>query len=98
MTAEYFSCINMYRIFKTDSHKFFLDRVSTFQTDHDHATRSTSLQLINLPFYRLNKCQRSFLYSGLSLWNKLPVNIRIIPNDIRKLKKSLRNYIFDRIR
>ena len=87
----------MYRIMKTDSHKFFSDKISAFQTDHGHATRSTSLQLINLPFYRLNKCQRSFLYVGLSLWNKLPINIRNIPNNIRNFKKTLRNYIFNRI-
>ena len=97
MTAEYFSCINMYRIMKIDSHKFFSDKISNFQAGHGHATRSTSLQLINLPFYRLSKCQRSFLYLGLSFWNKLPINIRNIPNNIQKFKKSLRNYIFDRI-
>ena len=97
MTAEYFSCINMYRIMKTDSHKFFSHRISTFQTEHRYETRATSHQLVNLPFYRLNKCQRSFLYTGLSFWNKLPVIIRNIPNDLRKFKKSLRNYIFDRI-
>ena len=97
MTTEYFSCINMYRIMKIDSHKFFSDKISAFQTGHGHVTRSTSLQLLNLPFYRLNKCQRSFLYLGLSFWNKLPINIRNIPNNIRKFKKSLRNYIIDRI-
>ena len=68
-----------------------------FQTTHGHATRSTSLQLTNLPFYRLNKCQRSFLYLGISLWNKIPIDIRNIPGDIRKFKKSLRTYIIDRI-
>ena len=97
MTAEYFSCINMYRIMKTDSHAFFTNRISTFQTEHRYETRATSHQLVNLPFYRLNNCQRSFLYTGLSFWNKLPVNIRNIPNNIQKFKKSLRNYIFDRI-
>ena len=96
MTVEYFSCTNMYRILKTESHQFFSEKISSFQIDHTYVTRSTSLELLNLPFYRLTKCKRSFLYSGLSFWNKLPINIRNIPNNINKFKKSLRKYIFDR--
>ena len=96
MTVEYFLCTNMYRILKTESHLFFSDKIYSFQIDHTYGTRSTSLELINLPFYRLTKCKRSFLYSGLSFWNELPINIRNIPNNINKFKKSLRKYIFDR--
>ena len=96
MTVEYFSCNNMYRILKTESHQFFNNRIFSFQTDHVHRTRATDLDLINLPLYRLTKCKRSFLYMGLSFWNKLPLDIRNIPNNIQRFKRSLRNYIFNR--
>ena len=97
MTAEYFSCINMYRILKTNSHKFFSDKISSFQIEHEYLTRSASLELINLPFYRLTKCKRSFLYTGLTFWNRIPINIRNIPNNPHKFKKSIKSHIFDKI-
>ena len=97
MTVEYFSCINMYRILETDSHQFFSDKIASFQIEHEYATRSTSLELINLPFYRLTKCKKSFLYSGLCFWNRLPISTRNIPSNMPKFKRSLRSHIFDRI-
>ena len=97
MAAEYFSCINMYRILKTDSHLFFKNKIASFQTEHQHITRASSLEIIDLPFLRLSKCQRSFLYRGLKFWNKIPLDIRNIPNNPLLLKKSIKNYIFDRI-
>ena len=96
ITVEYFSCNNMYRILKTDSHQFFKDRISSFQTEHEHRTRAASNQLIDLPFYRRTKCKRSFLYRGLSFWNKLPLEIRNIPNNFQRFKKTLKKYISNR--
>ena len=95
MSVEYFSCNNMYRILKTESHQFFKDRISSFQTEHEHRTRAASSELIDLPFYRRTKCKRSFLYRGLTFWNKLPLEIRNIPSNFHRFKRSLRKYIFN---
>ena len=94
--AEYFSCINIYRIIKLDSHQFFKDKITSFQIEHHYMTRASSLEIVDLPFYRLSKSQRSFLYKGLTFWNKIPIEIRNIPDNLRIFKKTLRKYIFDR--
>ena len=96
MSVEYFSCINMYRILKTDSHQFFMDKISSFQTEHEYRTRAASRELFDLPFYRRTKCKRSFLYRGLYFWNKLPLETRNIPNNLQRFKKSIRKYILNR--
>ena len=96
MTVEYFSCYNIYRTMKTESHLFFKNRISSLQIEHEYRTRATSLELIDLPLYRRTKCQKSFLYKGLSFWNKLPLDIRNIPNDLRQFKRSLRMHILNR--
>ena len=94
--AEYFSCINIYRIIKLDSHQFFKDKITSFQIEHHYMTRASSLEIVDLPFYRLSKSQRSFLYKGLTFWNKIPIAIRNITDNLRLFKKTLRKYIFDR--
>ena len=94
MCVEYFCCIYMYRILKTDSHQFFKNKISSFQIEHEHETRASNLGLFNLPFYRLSKCKRSFLYMGLSFWNKLPLDMRNITNNVKCFKTMMRNLLF----
>ena len=62
MAAEYFSCINIYRIMKLNNHQFFKDKIASFQIEHNYLTRASTLEIVDLPFYRLSKSQRSFLY------------------------------------
>ena len=95
MTVNYFCCINMYKILKTNSHQFFKNKITSFQIEHEHVTRATNLELIHLPIYRLSKCKRSFLYRGLIFWNKLPINTRNNPNNLSCFKSLLKQYIFD---
>ena len=97
MAAEYFSCINIYRIMKLNSHQFFKDKIASFQIEHNYLTRASTLEIVDLPFYRLSKSQRSFLYKGLTFWNRIPIDIRNIPDNPRLFKRRLRKHIFDRI-
>ena len=97
IAAEYFSCINIYRIMKLNSHQFFKDKIASFQIEHNYLTRASSLEIVDLPFYRLSKSQRSFLYKGLTFWNRIPIDIRNIPDNPRLFKRRLRKHIFDRI-
>ena len=97
MTIEYFCCVNIYRVLMTDSHDFFRNKIVSFQIRHEHATRAANLELIDLPFYRLSKCKRSFVYRGLGFWNKLPINLRNIPSNVSSFKRQMKSYIFDKI-
>ena len=69
MAYEYFCSINMYRIIQLDNHEFLATKLQSYQTNHPHETRSVQNQELNLPLFRLSKCQRSFLYNGIKIWN-----------------------------
>ena len=97
MTIEYFCCVNMNRVLMTDAHEFFRNKILSFQIGHEHVTRAANLELIELPFYRLSKCQRSFMYKGLVFWNKLPINLRNIPDNVSSFKRQMKSHIFDQI-
>ena len=97
MAVEYFCSMDMYRILMTDAHHYFKNKIASFQTDHEHETRTTSLDHKVLPSYKCSKCQRSFLYVGLKFWNKLPYSTRNIPNNPKCFKNALKKYIFDQI-
>ena len=96
MVVEYSCCTNMYRILMNDAHNYFKNKILNFQPDHEHGTRAVNLRHINLPFYRLSKCKRSFIYRGLYFWNKLPLALRNVSN-LKCFKKTLKQYIFERL-
>ena len=81
MAYKYFCCINMYRIIQLNHHDFLATKLLSYQTNHNHNTRSVQNQNLNRPFFRLAKCQRSFLYNAIEFWNMLPPHIRTIQDD-----------------
>ena len=93
MAYQYFCSINMYRILCLNSHNFLANKVLSYQTHHSHETRSVINQTLTLPFYRLSKCQRSFLYQGIKLWNELPPRIRNVEDDLISFKKLLKEHL-----
>ena len=93
MAYEYFTCINMYRILCLNSHSFLANKVLSYQTNHPHETRSVLNQELTLPFTRLNKCQKSFLYKGINFWNELPPRIRNVHEDLNSFKKQLKEHL-----
>ena len=54
--------------------------------------RSRSGSLLNVPYPRIELYKRSLLYSGSSLWNSLPPQIKNAPS-ISSFKKSLFSYL-----
>ena len=93
MAYRYFCSINMYRIIQLNNHEFLATKLQSYQTNHSHETRSVQNQHLTLPLFRLSKCQRSFLYNGIQIWNLLPLNIRIIEDDLNSFKKLLKNHL-----
>ena len=87
MAYRYFCSINMYRIIQLNNHEFLADKILSYQNNHSHETRSVQNQNLNLPLFRKSKCQRSFLYNGINIWNTLPLNIRIVQDDLTIFKK-----------
>ena len=84
----YFTSVKLYKIFNEDQHSYFYDRIREAQVQHEHNTRfQVNYQLIP-PFFRKDKCQRTFIYPGIDIWNMLPLNIRHC-DSLSKFKKQL---------
>ena len=93
MAYEYFCGVNMYRIIQLNNHEFLAAKLLSYQNSHSHETRSVQNQNLNLPLFRKSKCQRSFLYNGIKIWNTLPLNIRTVQEDLNSFKKLLKNHL-----
>ena len=93
MAYDYFCCINMYRIIQLNYHDFLANKLLSYQTNHLHETRFAYNENLNLPFFSLAKCQRTFLYKGIKTWNLLPPHVRTIDNDLNSFKKLLKNHL-----
>ena len=90
---KYFCCINMYKILSLNTHEFLAIKINSFQTNHSHETRASYNHILSLPFYRLSKCQRSFLYNGTKFWNELPINVRNIEDNLKGFKILLKQWL-----
>ena len=55
---------------------YFKNRVSSFQSNISHYTRFSNGNSPVLPFYDLSKCQSSFFYKSINIWNYLPVHLK----------------------
>ena len=93
MAYQYFCSINMYRILQLNSHPFLATKIFSYQTNHSYETRFVDDQSLTLPLFRLSKCQRSFLYNGIKIWNSLPPNIKTVHDDLKSFKKLLKNHL-----
>ena len=93
MAHKYFSCLKMYQVLEMNFHPYFWHKLRSFQITHSHATRRNAFQKLSIPYVRLAKCQRSFLFTGIKFWNELPLNIRNSSN-LKKFKSDLKKFIF----
>ena len=93
LAYKYFCSINMYRIIQLNHHEYLATKLQSYQTNHSHRTRSVLNQNLKLPLFTLTKCQRSFLYNGIKIWNSLPLDIRIIDDDLNSFKRMLKNHL-----
>ena len=90
---QYFTCIKMHQILVSKTHRYFLDLIQSTQPVNQHRTRFWTSERLILPYMRFSKCQNSFFYIGLKLWNKLPVALRNIKVET-KFKNKLKEFIF----
>ena len=93
MAYQYFCSINMYRILRLNSHPSLAAKIFSYQTNHSYETRFVHDQNLNLPLYRLSKCQRSFLYNGIKTWKSLPPHLKTVQVDLKSFKNLLKNHL-----
>ena len=95
-TVEYFTAIKMYQIIKQDHHPYLMNRIEGNQIRHNISTRFSRTEMLTLPFMRFTKCQRSFIYTGIKVWNKLPIEIRNT-DKLNTFKRSLKSFLLNGI-
>ena len=68
----------------------FLNAILSFQPDFQYRVRNNDLRLPRVNIYRF---RQSIIYQGLSLWKKLPENIKMIRSVSQFKKKCKENFI-----
>jgi len=89
---KYFCSIKFYKVTKINQHPYFKAIFNNLEPVHDHSTRFSQCNKYNKPKYCKTKCQRSFLYQSVGVWNELSQDIRESPTLCvfkRKIKISL---------
>ena len=90
-TYKFFVLMKMYNITIGASHEYFYRQIAELRPIHSYPTRFIMSDSLNLPLYFRTKCQNSFLYRGIKLWNKLPLALREEPP--RKFKPLMRSFV-----
>ena len=86
---SYFALLKLYKELNNGTRSYLKTRVSSLQSNHSHYSRFSSQNSLVLPFYDLSKCQSSFLYKSINIWNYLPVHLK---NETSyKFNRKLRN-------
>ena len=87
--VKYFTCIIFCKSVVSYEQPYFFEKIVSHQEPHFHGTRFKYDERLTLPMYIKTKCQRSFLYQGIQLWNLLPVDLRLIgsPSVFKKILK-----------
>jgi len=91
---EYFVSIKMFRVVRLGEHEHFLVLFNNLLPEHEHLTRFNSGLLYNTPQYCKSKCQKSFLFQSVDIWNRLPAEIKNC-NTLNKFKFCLKNYLLN---
>ena len=89
---QYFCCIKLYNSICLGRHAHFYGTLSSLIPSHEHVTRQSSNNNLNLPNFLKSRCQQSFLYNAVKFWNVLPVHIRNCQN-IGAFKHLLKNFL-----
>ena len=83
---KYFLLSKMYMIVNKRKHIYFTRKIDELRITHHHRTRSNEDNQLTLPRYSYRKCQNSFLFRSVKIWNTLPNAIRSAIR-LRKFKK-----------
>jgi len=91
---KYFTCIKFYKTIVLGLHPYFSNICATLQPSHEHLTRFSYSNNYNIPSYIKIKCQRSFLYQSITIWNLLPDVIRQARTS-HEFKRSLKQHLLN---
>ena len=79
----------MFQTLTLNKHPLIRQNIIAVQPNHRYRTRNVNLLP---PFTRVQKCEQSYLYQGIKLWNSLPAYLKALLS-IHSFKKSYKNYL-----
>jgi len=92
---EYFTAIKFYRVVKLRQHSYFSQLFDCLVPNHGHETRFSDGQNYMVPYLSKSKCQSSFYFQSVHVWNILSENIKSC-STLVKFKKMLRRWLLQR--
>ena len=87
--SKYFILCKLLRVICDGKHLQFANKIDQHSIAHNYETRSNVGNCFTAPFYLKNKCQNSFIYRGIQLWNKFPNHLKQLRN-VRRFKKHMK--------
>jgi len=91
---KYFVGIKLFKVIRLEQHPYFSLSLSSLQPEHNYGTRFSVGSNYNTPQFVKTKCQNSFIFRSVELWNALPDDIRVEQSLViykRRLKLYLLN-------
>jgi len=73
---KYFSAVKLYKVINQNQHPYFCRIFVELKPNHAHNTRFSSSSSFNNPRFAKAKCQNSFVYRAVHVWNDIPESIR----------------------
>ena len=73
---EYFTCVKFYKCYNQGIHSYFTETIANYIPIHNHMTRFTDNERLNLPRQRLASSQKYFQYTATKTRNTLPIQLR----------------------
>jgi len=92
---EYFTAIKLYKIVKLNHHPYFHELFRSLTPTHGHVTRFRSRDNYNLPHFVKTKCQSSFLFQSINVWNGLTDSTKSSQN-LASFKRNLKSELLVR--
>jgi len=89
---RYFTAVKLFQIVKLELHSYFCDVFDSLRPVHGHLTRFSCQSKFNTPAYTKTKCQKSFKYQSVSVWNSLPDEIKSC-DTLNEFKCQLKKFL-----
>ena len=69
---DYFALLKAFNTNTLNYHRYFKDKLSSYQPSHMHNPRHRTNNNFNTPLFNLSKIQKCYLYQVIPIWNSLP--------------------------
>jgi len=86
---KFFTLVKMFRVMKLEQHSYFRGNIDVLVPQHEHHTRFRQRGSLRPPQYSKTKCQKTFFFTSIGLWNDLPSEIRSC-NTLGEFRKFLK--------